>query len=499
MHQIKKYVYLCLSIFFIYVLFHGFEFDQYIRPIQIIMFTSIAALSLFFAIDYKDYHTIKFNMLNYIILCGFILRIGYMLYTPCNVRSHDLGELELGPNDYGHAAYILKLMIYKHLPLTNDIQFYHPPLFYFLSAVVSALVNQILHSESYFDLVDAAKIVSCFASCATLLVCRHFCDDLKLRPDAQCLVLTILSFFPNFFLLAGRVNNDSLVVLFMFTAILYTYRWYQETSIRNTLGLALAFGCGMMTKMSCITIALFTAFVMCVVLYKAYKSHKVMPVIAKLLLFGLISLPLGLWYPIRNYLLFDQPLNYVLELPRDSELFCGDIPFFQRFLSIDLSNLWSTPFADAWSDHNIPAYILKNSLFGEFSYNVPSFAPIILLLLNILLVFCSLFAFVKLVISKKIALELRVGLPLLWGIIIIFYNYFNVRYPFGCTMDFRYIVPTVFLGCLAIGLTYDFPLKKPLSQYHILAYCDRICKIALPSLTILFALLSTLMFILIQR
>ena len=497
MRQIKKYLYLCLSIFFIYILFHGLKLDQYIRPIQIIMFASIAALSLFFAVDYKDYHTINFNMLNYIILCGFILRIGYMLYTPCNVRPQDLGDIK--PDGYGHAAYILKLILSKHLPLTNDIQFYHPPLFHFLGAVASTLVHEILGSNNYFDLVDAAKIVSCFASCATLLVCRHFCDDLKLRPAIQSLILTILSFFPSFFLLAGKVNNDSLATFFMFTAILYTYRWYQKASIRNTIGLALAFGFGMMTKISCITIALFTALVMCLVLYKALKQHQAMPLLAKLFLFGLISLPLGLWYPIRNYLLFDQPLNYVLEIPRDSEIFCGDIPFFQRFLSIDLFNLWSTPFADAWSDHNIPAYILKTSIFGEFSYNVPRFVPVILLFLNILLVFYSLFAFVKLMTSKKIAVELRVGLPLLWGIIIILYNYFNVRYPFGCTMDFRYIVPTTFLGSLAIGLTYDFPLKRSLGQSQVLVYCDRLCKIALPYLIMLFAFFSTLMFVLIQQ
>ena len=101
--------------------------------------------------------------------------------------------------------------------------------------------------------------------------------------------------------------------------------------------------------------------------------------------------------------------------------------------------------------------------------------------------------------SKKIAVELRVGLPLLWGIIIILYNYFNVRYPFGCTMDFRYIVPTTFLGSLAIGLTYDFPLKRSLGQSQVLVYCDRLCKIALPYLIMLFAFFSTLMFVLIQQ
>ena len=37
-----------------------------------------------------------------IVAIGVILRIGYMLYTPCNSRSHDLSEIDLGA--HGHAA-----------------------------------------------------------------------------------------------------------------------------------------------------------------------------------------------------------------------------------------------------------------------------------------------------------------------------------------------------------------------------------------------------------
>ena len=70
-----------------------------------------------------------------IVFMGMVMRIGYMLYTGCTVRSHDLGDLDI--NGYGHAAYILKLMEQGHLPETNQVQFYQQPFYYFISAAVS--------------------------------------------------------------------------------------------------------------------------------------------------------------------------------------------------------------------------------------------------------------------------------------------------------------------------------------------------------------------------
>lgn len=57
-----------------------------------------------------------------IILVGFIMRIGYMLYTPCNVRSHDLWNFTVDSG--GHAGYILNILE-GNLPQSNLLQYYH--------------------------------------------------------------------------------------------------------------------------------------------------------------------------------------------------------------------------------------------------------------------------------------------------------------------------------------------------------------------------------------
>lgn len=497
MRQLEKYNVLALSILFIYVCFHGLKLDQNIHLIQSLMLlvTIILVASFLFHSKKTKFQFANLNFL--IILLGFLMRIGYMLYTSCLLRCHDFGDLSL--ENFGHSNYILELLINKRLPNSNTIQFYHPPLFHILGATVSTIANAILGSTNYYDLVDATKIVSCFASCGTLLISSQLCDTFHLKALNKSLVMALLAFFPNFYLLAGRVNNDSLSIFFMSAAILYTYRWYENQSFKNTCLLALIFGLGMMTKTSCAVMAIFTFIVMCYVLYQRLKEKQAMKLLLKLCCFAFISFPLGLWYPLRNYLLFKQPLGYVLEIPKELDIFCGDIPFFQRFISFNLSNLLATPFASPWEDYNIPTYLLKTSLFGEFSYEIPYFLPVILLLLNLILILCSLISMYLLIMNRTYAKSIRYGLPSLWLIFMVSYIYFNIRYPFGCTMDFRYIVPTVILGALFIGLSYTSEPVELIKTHPILHTCHKIYYSILPYIIILFMLFSFLMFLLIAK
>ncbi len=43
----------------------------------------------------------------------------------------------------------------------------------------------------------------------------------------------------------------------------------------------------------------------------------------------------------------------------------------------------------------------------------------------------------------------------IWIILTVSFILFNIRYPYGCTMDFRYIVPTVTTGAAFLGLMSD--------------------------------------------
>lgn len=387
-----------------------------------------------------------------LILAGIVMRIGYMLYTPIQTRSHDLGEIST--EGYGHAAYILTILIKHKLPDSNMIQFYHPPLFYAMAAYICQVMNSFMQYTEYKDILEMGKLISCSASCWTLLLVPEICSELMLEKNEKIFIVGMMAFFPEFLLIGGRLNNDSLLVFFQMMIILYTLRWFRQQSWKNTILLAFVFGFGLMTKASCATLAVFTAPFMCIRWLEGVrgKEKEGCRLFIKLVVFGMISVPLGLWYHIRNYILFQQPLGYVLEIGKESSVYTGDILFVDRFLRLPFSELLNPTYVHPWDDYNIPLYIVKNSLFGEFEYDIVDCIPHALILLNVLLIVMSVVAMLWIFVKREGSKAVCNGMVYLWMIVYGSFLYFNYRYPYGCTMDFRYIPVTVFTGSVFLSV-----------------------------------------------
>ena len=372
-----------------------------------------------------------------IIVLGMILRIGYMLYTPCNVRSHDLWEITSEAN--GHAGYLLRLLETGKLPDSNTLQLYQQPLFYLTGAVVSKLINGILHCTDPFYLTDAAKTVSCAASCLSLVGCKRICEECELDALGQKTAMILTAFLPAFCLTGGRVNPDALAGMFMIYALLYTLRWAKNPNWKNTVILALLYGCGVMTKISCGVVSLVTAIVFLGMLIKKVRSKEAWMILRKYIVFGMISLPLGLWFGIRNYLKFGQSLFYVLPLEKTITIYTGDHSLFQRFIGIDFSSLLRSPYVSITEEYSAPVYFLKSAMFGEFRYEVPGWIPV-------LLIFCA--ATLSVLAATACWWQLTrnrndcTGKVLLLSTVLYYGSmlWFYYKYPFACSMDFRYMV-----------------------------------------------------------
>ncbi|MGN0552399.1 MAG: ArnT family glycosyltransferase [Oscillospiraceae bacterium] len=414
------------------------------------------------------------NAIKAVIFAGFVMRIGYMLYTPCDVRSHDLWEIST--ESHGHAGYILGLIENNSLPQSNDIQFYQQPFFYIVSSVVSKLKNMIVSCDDVFYLVDAAKTVSCSASCMVLIVAGALCDTFRLKDTEKLAAMVITAFHPSFFL-GIRITPDMLCTFFMVLALLFTFRWYDSPDWKNTLILSLVYGFGVMTKISVAVPALFTAVVFAVKLVRFFKEKKALPVIMRLAVFGIISLPLGLWYNVRNYKLFGQKLGYILEIGKESDLYVGDRSLFQRFVLPDFGNLLSSPYANVWEDHNLLVYSIKSSLFGEFTFKVPSVIPIILYISAIVL---SVLAAIAVVSALKRCNEDKptVALSAVCILFLVSVIIFNLRYPHGCSMDFRYstflIIPFAVLIAKRF-MRYGSKIEKNMLYICIAAFSCSSC------------------------
>ena len=360
-----------------------------------------------------------------LILTGCILRIYYAAVTPVTLRGHDIWEISADAK--GKAAYLLRLVEWGKLPDSYDLQFYHQPFYYMLSALAAVIMRGLTGITDAAFLVNGGKVISCIASCGTLFLTEYLLKEFC--PVATRVYgMVILSFTPVFWLTGGRLGEDALTCFFMVAVILWTVRWEKQPDWKNTVILAVLYGCGMMTKISLAFPAFYTAYIF-------WKKRKSSRFVLKMGVFALLSLPLGLWYSVRNFILFGQPFGYVLR--QGENLYRGSYSYVARFFSFDLKNWLSTPYANPYKDYNFPVYLLKSELFGEFTYDVPVWLPALLLLFSTLLTLCVAgIGIYKICKWKSLKEDRR---PLIFGLLFGGYAMISyLRLPFGCSMDFRY-------------------------------------------------------------
>jgi 4-amino-4-deoxy-L-arabinose transferase-like glycosyltransferase len=391
-----------------------------------------------------------------LIAAGMVMRIGYMLYTSFMTRGHDIGAFD----DDGHFGYMYQLFATGTLPQVNSYQFYHPPFEHIVQALVVKVFSWFQGTGDLTALFESAKIVPCFASCAMLWVARSLCREMALSPRATAIALGVFAFHPAFFILSASVNNDPLMLLFFLIAVLYTIRWYHQPTMKNILVIALSIGLGMMTKLSAGMAALFTAPVFLLVLVQKLREKQAKMLIGQFAAFAGVCVPLGLWYPVRNLILFDQPLSYITGV--SSALYIGDVPLAQRFLSFPLDQLINPLYCHAYDDYNVWLYTVKCSMFGEFSFEGLDTFAAILIITNLVLIVVSLAAMVYVLIrGKETDKFARFGLLWIWLTQMGSFILFNLKYPMGCTMDFRYIIPTAIIGAIFTGIALDRVKGKP--------------------------------------
>lgn len=451
----------------------------------------------------------KLTMEHLIMLCilgGLVMRMGYAFYTPFHVRSHDLGAISF--DDAGHAAYIYHLLENHKLPDSYSGQFYHPPLFHFLAFIFVNLFAKVHPEADINTLYEVIKLVSCFASCSVLFLIRSLCRELKCKPEMTCIIIALIAFCPNFYLLAGRVNNDSVAVAWMVFSFTMLVKWYHSRKFSQLIGMAVGIGLGMMTKLNVAILAFVAGPVMLYVLWQAVREKKWKGLFVQYCIFIAVCAPLGLWYSIRNYILFKMPFGYVLNLDvYGAETVIDKLggsngsSFFKRFLSLPWKEFLTTPYCNPDKDYSIPLYIVRSSLFGEFQFENMDRIALQLVFVNFILILLSIAAMIAVVWKgKKLDPMLRYGCGIWWLVFMISYMMFNIKYPYGCTMDFRYIVPAVITGSIFLAAFWQM-LREYLGEQvsvkrnqKMKYYAAKVLIWLIPLCCIFYAVLSTYMY-----
>lgn len=423
---------------------------------------------------------------------GFIIRLYYVSYTTLTpdvfVRQHDLRAFGTGE---GHSAYIGFFadngIALPDFDPTSKSQFYHPPLHHFIAGIF--MRTMMFLGMDYARAVGSIQFLTLFYSACCMIVSERIFDLSGLKHSGKLIAVAIVAFHPTFIILAGSINNDILSVLWILMAVYGCLKWCENPCIKRILPIAVYIGLGMSTKLSAALIAIPVGIVFLIKLVQAFRLRCAKEYIVQYSIFGAVCIPLGMWFYVRNYIQYQIPFSYVLRLADDSPQYIGFRSVWERLFDFSyrpFDNVFlNNPYYhnSNFFEYNPFAAILKTSLFGEYDYSyISMIVPFCTALfwINAVLVGVSVIAGGYCMLKKDAFPNniIKVLVLVFHAVTVVQFIIFALEYPHTCSMDFRYIVPTVVMGALYIGIVFER------------VSCIRAWKMTGISLTAIFCMLS---------
>ena len=452
---------LCIAPLVFMILFHLLRINdeanvKFFMPLALAVVTAYGGY-----LAYKDKLDAA-KAVTLLMTAGVIMRTGYTIYTHAFTRGMDIGMNN--PDGVGHWGYLYRVLN-GTLPESNEYQFYQPPLFYIISVIFIKAAMFVTGGDDLNGYMYMSQLVSCIASCVALVTFSEIMDELKIKKSIQIIPVALIAFYPIHILAAGRMNNDALVFMFMVLALYFTLKWHKEQKLGFIIGIALSIGCGMMTKINGALIAFVSGPIMIYHFVKRIKSKdgtQIKDIIIQLAVFAVIVFPLGLWYPIRNYILFDQPLNFVHDLGKNHLLYTGDRSFVERWIHVPFLNYAEKPYMDMPEDASIWMASIKTGIHGEFEWeNLASVLAWGSDYVHALMLILCVVSFVFTAITDKDITNTQKYAPLwVWLLTFVSYIQFNVAYPYSCTPDFRYMLLWQLAAAIFVGYFVDYCFRN---------------------------------------
>ena len=422
------------------------------------------------------------RLLFLIFLFGVVMQLDYMLITPYNYRQHDV----FSSSNAGHQGYAWTIYTTGQLPTQVDsqgyldYQFYHPPLnacmqalMMHLSKPLMNLYNSVFNSSYYVtddmnSLFQTSEILSCFYMNIAIYFGLKTINLLHIENKYKIPGIIFICLFPALIILAGQENNDPLCVMNCFIVIYFTVKWWENHSYFNAAMIGLFTGLAMMAKLSGALIIV-PAFIIFLIelIEKIRKKEKFSFIIFEGLIIVALAAPLGLWFSIYAGIRFHQPFGFVFA-NLTSKLYVGDHNAWERFINIfDFGDMSATFWGNTFVNYNLPNFLIKSALFGEYSFMHADHLALFAMIFHYLFVYGSFFLIiVYLIYSKKEQLIYKIIFGSLVVSQLLAQLYFNIKMPYGCTMDFRYIVPIIIgmAGLDVLAFSYFLP-KKGWTKY----------------------------------
>lgn len=411
-----------------------------------------------FAILLKSEKGVTENVISVMIFAAFLVRIFYVVMTQAHLFQNDLASFS--SEGYGHLGYIYFLFNDGKLPDINPMEYYElyqPPLHYAVSALFFKLCQLFGCPQEIWE--ELLQVLLLGYSMMIVAFINKIGIQLKLSLVGRLAAVSFAGFLPYGIMMSGSINNDLLMTLCMVLAIYFTLKWYEKPCMKTILIMAVCIGCSMMSKVSGGLIAPAMAVLM---LHRAWQDRKQWTVYLKqFLCFALAAFPLGLWHPLYCRIKWGMPFGYVPAMGPESSQFIGAYDKWSRFFDFEGAFELLTVQGDrfhGFTDYNIPVTLIKFAVFGESNYYRASQLTFLVgtgvfwttfVLFILMAAALAVWCFCK---DHRTIYKVFTVTGVL--VSLLFFVRFCWQYPYVCTMNVRYVMGAVYLGCLTLGAAF---------------------------------------------
>ncbi len=441
------------------------------------------------------------TVLGLILWGGFLLRAYYVLAAPYDITNHDIGEFkgfdtnESGPGHFGYIEYLWKERRLPDFDPRTRWSFYNPPGFYIVGAVVLGAAR--LCGVNAPFCYEGLQAITLFFASLTVWTGYRILSEFSVKGRWLHLFVALLSLHPFYSIMSVTLTNDCMSMYFMALAAWYTVRWQKSKERKHIVVVALATGLAMFTKLNAAVIAFGIGIVFACAFWErlfgcilAGKRREFAHLLVQFAVFLLISVPIGMFNPVRNMVNFKIPLAYVQQMGLNSTQYIPNqtvgsrlgIPSFQQmsypFISYDTQverNVWIQALRTALFDEIMPgvgAQAVGGSTFQVAAKALLWVSIFLAILANAALFWC-------LARKNTIHLELKLFLFVGYAALLASYAQFCMKEPFICTMSYRYIPISMFFPLVGAAVCTDGRGRKKKTPFEMALACSIVCFVGL--------------------
>lgn len=448
--------------------------------------------------------------------------------TTTRYFMEDKGILDGGG---GHFGMIMTVYRYGVIPeivklpngsydftFSGVLERYQPKLFYLISGFYMRFNSLFVHCPEGIVSIDGSTAYgltnqewALFESLRLLFTMMEWLQiyfiykifvHVGLKGKGLLIAFTLAIFSPMWCFFANWANNDGISTFFSIVAIYYAiryvkeYKWYQIVMI--ALGVGAAMACKLGGALAALVIAPMLIYVFVKAIIATSKGQRIhtqkMPELVYITLqftvFALIVFPLGLGFPIYNYIRYGQDIMFFSPVGNEA-LYIVNESFFERFILFPNSDLFRMIWVyhsnqDAAfgyiQDTSLITAVIKTSLYGEYGFGHSTLQCTMLYVSTLALIFFTMIAVIYRIIMYFINKPNDVNKLRFYvfaSIIVVFYGwavYFVNSFPHTCNQDMRYIAVIIIALSGIVGSTYMSLERNPLlpkvnkvGQYGLMA------------------------------